>query len=230
MYSVIIVEDDPMVASINRQYVELEPSFSVKQSFKSGQDALSWLSREEADLIILDYYMPLMTGKEFIDRLHSMGKAPSVIMVTSASDSVIVQDLLSRGVLDYLVKPFERSRFRQALSRFAQTRSCLDGSPELNQAEIDRLLSHMQPSSSSFQTELAKGLSETTLNLIRNFLQNRPGEFFSSEQIAEQVCLSRITIRRYVNYMLEMGEIISSVDYQTGGRPSIKYTCSCHVL
>ncbi len=229
MYSVIIVEDDPMVASINRQYVELEPSFSVKQSFKSGQDALSWLSREEADLIILDYYMPLMTGKEFIDRLHSMGKAPSVIMVTSASDSAIVQDLLSRGVLDYLVKPFERSRFRQALSRFAQTRSCLDGSPELNQAEIDRLLSHMQPPS-SFQTELAKGLSETTLNLIRNFLQNRPGEFFSSEQIAEQVCLSRITIRRYVNYMLEMGEIISSVDYQTGGRPSIKYTCSCHVL
>lgn len=229
MYSVIIVEDDPMVASINRQYVELEPSFSVKQSFKSGQDALSWLSREEADLIILDYYMPLMTGKEFIDRLHSMGKAPSVIMVTSASDSAIVQELLSRGVLDYLVKPFERSRFRQTLSRFAQTRSCLDGSPELNQAEIDRLLSHMQPSS-SFQTELAKGLSETTLNLIRNFLQNRPGEFFSSEQIAEQVFLSRITIRRYVNYMLEMGEIISSVDYQTGGRPSIKYTCSCHVL
>ncbi|CCY81664.1 UNVERIFIED_ORG: response regulator [Lacrimispora saccharolytica] len=229
MYSVIIVEDDPMVASINRQYVELEPSFSVKQIFKSGQDALSWLSREEVDLIILDYYMPLMTGQEFIDRLHSMGKAPSVIMVTSAGDSAIVQELLSRGVLDYLVKPFERSRFRQALSRFAQTRSCLDGSPELNQAEIDRLLSHAQPPS-SFQPELAKGLSETTLNLIRNFLQNRPGESFSSEQIAEQVCLSRITIRRYMNYMLETGEIISSVDYQTGGRPSIKYTCSGHVL
>ena len=230
MYSVIIVEDDPMVASINRQYVELEPSFSVKQSFKSGQDALSWLSREEVDLIILDYYMPLMTGQEFIDRLHSMGKAPSVIMVTSAGDSAIVQELLSRGVLDYLVKPFERSRFRQALSRFAQTRSCLDGSPELNQAEIDRLLSHAQPASPSCQTELAKGLSETTLTLIRNFLKSRPGELFSSEQIAEQVHLSRITIRRYMNYMLEIGEIVSSVDYQTGGRPSIKYTCSGHVL
>ena len=185
MYSVIIVEDDPMVASINRQYVELEPFFSVKQIFKSGQDALSWLSREEVDLIILDYYMPLMTGQEFIDRLHSMGKAPSVIMVTSAGDSAIVQELLSRGVLDYLVKPFERSRFRQALSRFAQTRSCLDGSPELNQAEIDRLLSHAQPASPSCQTELAKGLSETTLTLIRNFLKSRPGELFSSEQIAE---------------------------------------------
>ena len=230
MYSVIIVEDDPMVASINRQYVELEPSFSVKQIFKSGQDALSWLSREEVDLIILDYYMPLMTGQEFIDRLHSMGKAPSVIMVTSAGDSAILQELLSRGVLDYLVKPFERSRFRQALSRFAQTRSCLDGSPELNQAEIDRLLSHAQPASPSCQTELAKGLSETTLTLIRNFLKSRPGELFSSEQIAEQVHLSRITIRRYMNYMLEIGEIVSSVDYQTGGRPSIKYTCSGHVL
>ena len=146
-------------------------------------------------------------------------RAPSVIMVTSAGDSAIVQELLSRGVLDYLVKPFERSRFRQALSRFAQTRSCLDGSPELNQAEIDRLLSHAQPASPSCQTELAKGLSETTLTLIRNFLKSRPGELFSSEQIAEQVHLSRITIRRYMNYMLEIGEIVSSVDYQTGGRP-----------
>ena len=55
MYSVIIVEDDPMVASINRQYVELEPSFSVKQIFKSGQDALSWLSRKCPPIILIMY-------------------------------------------------------------------------------------------------------------------------------------------------------------------------------
>ena len=76
MYSVIIVEDDPMVAAINRQYVEMEPAFSVKKEFRTAKEALAWLElreREPVDLIILDYYMPLMTGKEFIDRLHSMG-------------------------------------------------------------------------------------------------------------------------------------------------------------
>ena len=44
------------------------------------------------------------------------------------------------------------------------------------------------------------------------------------EQIAEQIHLSRITIRRYMNYLVDIGEIVSSIDYKTGGRPSIQYS------
>ena len=116
MYQVIIIEDDPMVASINKQYVELTPSFRVIKVFKSGIEALEYLNDEDVDLIILDYYTPLMNGAEFIDRLHATGKAPSIIMVTSASDTDIVVQLLSRGVIDYLVKPFEYPRFQAALA------------------------------------------------------------------------------------------------------------------
>lgn len=36
MYKVIIIEDDPMVASINKQYVELTSSFHVEATFKNG--------------------------------------------------------------------------------------------------------------------------------------------------------------------------------------------------
>ena len=71
MYQVIIIEDDPMVASINKQYVELTPSFRVIKVFKSGIEALEYLNDEDVDLIILDYYTPLMNGAEFIDRLHA---------------------------------------------------------------------------------------------------------------------------------------------------------------
>ena len=48
----------------------------------------------------------------------------------------------------------------------------------------------------------------------------------TSEQIAEQVGLSRITVRRYVGHMAEHGELDSFVDYQTGGRPCIRYTAA----
>ena len=54
-------------------------------------------------------------------------------------------------------------------------------------------------------------------------VDENPEHFFTSEQIAEHVGLSRITVRRYVNYMVDQGEITSSIDYQTGGRPSIRY-------
>ena len=117
MYHVMIIEDDPMVASINRQYVEATPSFQTDRVFKSGAEALEYLKDHTTDLIILDYYTPLMNGDVFIDRLHAMGKTPAIIMVPSANDTDIVRSLLSRGVLDYLVKPFSYENLTQALSR-----------------------------------------------------------------------------------------------------------------
>lgn len=60
--------------------------------------------------------------------------------------------------------------------------------------------------------------------MIRRFLVEHPEDLFTSEQIAEQIHLSRITIRRYMNYLVDIGEIVSSIDYKTGGRPSIQYS------
>lgn len=223
MYHVIIIEDDPMVASINKQYVEVTSPFQVDRVFKSGSDALEYLTKNNTDLIILDYYTPLMNGKEFIDRLHAMGKSPSIIMVTSANDTDIVQSLLSRGVMDYLVKPFEYIRFKQALDRFHEKQTYLNKAREnLSQNAIDQLFLR---SDGNMETapQLSKGLNESTLKLIRNFLSEHPEDFFTSEQIAEQIHLSRITIRRYMNYLVDTHEILSVIDYKTGGRPSIKY-------
>ncbi len=228
MYHVIIIEDDPMVAAINKQYVEVTASFRVDRTFKSGGEALEYLKKNSCDLIILDYYTPLMNGDTFIDKLHSMGKTPSIIMVTSANDTDIVRSLLSRGVLDYLVKPFEYVRFKAALDRFHEKQLYLEKAREnLNQTAIDQLFSHQEgPSDSSAQ--LSKGLNEATLHMIRTFLTEHPDSFFTSEQIAEQMHLSRITIRRYMNYMVDTGEIISTIDYKTGGRPSIQYGFGRH--
>lgn len=226
MYQVIIVEDDPMVAAINKQYVELTPSFSVIQTFKSGIEALEYFREKTADLVILDYYTPLMNGEEFIDKLRAMGCTPAIIMVTSANDADIVRRLFSRGVIDYLVKPFEFNRFKTALERFAAWQEQLNhAGVNVAQSEIDRLFAPASALLTSSGAPLSKGLNESTLALIRNYLRNHRGETFSSEQIAEQVHLSRITIRRYMNYMVETGELISTIDYQTGGRPSIKYRC-----
>ena len=57
-YRTIIIEDDSMVAAIDRQYVESDRRFQVQKTFKSGGDALEFLKDQETDLIILDYYTP----------------------------------------------------------------------------------------------------------------------------------------------------------------------------
>ena len=81
-----------MVAAIDRQYVESDRRFQVVQVCKSGGQALEYLAKQDVELIVLDYYTPEMNGQEFLDRLHAMGRAPAVFMVTSASDKMCIRD------------------------------------------------------------------------------------------------------------------------------------------
>lgn len=225
MYRVMIVEDDPMVADIDRQYVEMDRNFQVVKICKNGAEGLKYLRRSDVDLIILDYYTPAMNGTEFVDRLHAAGKAPTIIMVTSANDTHIVQGLLARGVLDYLVKPFQYPRFQQALGRFIKSRQALTRDADrLDQGSIDRLFQRSRSTQTANASQLAKGLNAGTLERVRRFFNDHPDESFTSEQVAENLGLSRITIRHYVGYMADEHEIISSIDYQTGGRPAVRYS------
>ena len=66
-------------------------------------------------------------------------------------------------------------------------------------------------------------VSLVIMQMIREFLQHNSGTMYTSEEIAEQVQLSRITVRRYMNYLTQTHEVVSAIDYRTGGRPSIQY-------
>ena len=74
-YQAVIVEDDPMIASIDQNFLGRDPRFHLAASFRSGQDALPWLLRHPADqMCIRDRLMSItMTARQRI--IMSMGKA-----------------------------------------------------------------------------------------------------------------------------------------------------------
>ena len=221
MYKVIIVEDDPMVASLNRQYLKEEPDLAVAGEFRNGSDALAFLREHPVDLAIIDYYMPVMDGRKMIlacrdERIHL-----DFIMITAANQAADISEIMRLGVVDYLVKPFNRGRFRRAVSRYLEKKGRMQATGKLNQEDIDRMLARgLAPEREEI---LEKGLQKRTLDRIRTFLDENRSREYSSNEVAKEVNLSRITVRRYMNYLLEKGEIASRVDYATGGRPSIRY-------
>ena len=222
MYKAIIIDDDPMVADIDRQYLEAHSGIAVVGAFGNGRAALEYVREYPTDLAIVDYYMPVANGHEFVRACYEEGLHIDVIMITANNDAKEVASLMRLGVIDYLVKPFTRDRFSQAIQRFLARRAVLHSEEGLSQKDIDRLWSGTPPAVIT-QKLLDKGLQQKTLELILDFLEERKSECLSNEEISKEVGLSKITVRRYMNYLLEAGEIISKIDYATGGRPSMRY-------
>lgn len=221
MYRVIIVEDDPMVAELNRKYLEKEQEFIVVGDFRNGTEAMEYLRKNQVELAILDYYMPVMNGREMIIACHDERIYLDFIMITAANKAAEISDLVHLGVVDYLVKPFTAARFRTALSRYLELKGRLESKGKLTQEEIDRILSRNTPPER--EEILEKGLQKCTLERILRYLREHPDHEFASNELAKEVGLSRVTVRRYMNYLLEKEEIVSYIDYSTGGRPAIRY-------
>ena len=161
-----------------------------------------------------------------MDRIREEGIQVSVIMVTSANSADTVRSLLLKGVRDYLIKPFELERFQAALERFRSNKELLTGAGSgMDQSELDRLFAGNAGSSveRNKSLELPKGLNEKTLQMVRSRMKENTGKKMTSEEIALMVGLSRITVRRYLGYLQDSGELTSEIDYRTGGRPGILY-------
>ena len=168
MYQVIIVEDDPMVAEIDKQYVEHNSKMAIAGIFQNGQDALDFVRTHPVDLIMLDYYMPVMDGRTFLVKLRAEGILADVIMVTAASEARHVSELYSYGVSDYLIKPFDYNRFQTALQKFVARKEAFSGDKAFNQEELDKVIAPEGQRSGQF---VDKGIHPVTLEIICSFLR-----------------------------------------------------------
>lgn len=220
MFKVLIVEDDPMVAMINEQYVNRNKSFSVIGKCKDGKSALEFLAEQEADLIILDVFMPYADGFETLRQIRKNKTPVDVIMVTAANDKESLEEALHLGAVDYLVKPFTFERFQIALDKYVAQVDALKDLGVLNQKNIDFIIDNSRKKNEELHP---KGIQEKTLQLILEHLKEHSEEWLTGDDIAEKTGLTGVTVRRYMNYLAETGMVLGEMNYETGGRPCMRY-------
>ena len=220
MYKVLIVEDDPMVAMINEQYILKNKSFSVCGKCKDGISALEFLENESVDLIIMDVYMPKLDGFEALRQIRKKQISADVIMVTAANDRESLEEALHLGIVDYLVKPFTFDRFQMALQKFTAQNKALSELDTLNQKSIDFIMDSFRKKGEEMHP---KGIQEKTLETIIAELRSNKRKWMTGDEIAERTGLTAVTIRRYMNYLVELGKVQGEINYETGGRPCMLY-------
>lgn len=219
MITVLIVEDDPMVAELNKHYLEQVEGFSLVGMVSNGAEALEFLKTKEVTLILLDIFMPIVDGMELLERIRSLGHNIDIIMITALRNSANVQRSLRQGVVDYLIKPFQFERLYAALISYRDRIQLIEESAVLNQNEIDhRILSKGDLPVG----DVPKGLERETLNLVIEQAKLF-STTFTTEEMAQCVGVSRVSMRKYLTFLKETGVLQARLLYRAVGRPVTMY-------
>ena len=213
---VLIIEDDSMVAMIHKEYFKKKELTNNLNHVTSLEAAKDYLKKNNVDLIVLDNYLTDGQGVEFLPEL----KGYPIIMITAANDVQTVEAALSNGVVDYLVKPFTYERFSQAIDKVQDYVNLLS-KEKINQDLIDDYLNSGRVEEE--EDSLPKGLSRITLKKVIEAIQQQ-NTGFTTQQIADILDISRITIRKYLNHLVNINVLSEDAEYYTSGRPVSVFT------
>jgi putative nucleotidyltransferase with HDIG domain len=114
IHSVLVVDDDVSLRPMLAEWVNRFGFFAFEAS--SAEDALEHLEHSPADIALCDVNMPGHDGVWLAARIRERHPTTAVIMATSVDDADVAVSTLSNDVVDYLLKPFDSARLREALS------------------------------------------------------------------------------------------------------------------
>lgn len=114
---ILVVDDSPVFLRTISEWLELLYNVSI---CPSATAAFHMIEVTKPDLILLDYEMPVCSGAQFLEMLHSepQTKDIPVIFLTSRSDAETVKKVLSLGPQGYLLKSQSKEKIVEAVSNF----------------------------------------------------------------------------------------------------------------
>jgi response regulator of citrate/malate metabolism len=216
---VLVVEDEPVAADAHRVYVDRTAGFTTVAVAFSGAVALDTLARVSVDLVLLDMNLPDTHGIDLCRRIRGAGADIDILAVTSARELATVRAAAAHGVVGYLLKPFTYEAMRDRLTAYADYRNALRaGGQAGGQADIDRVLDTVRPARSG---SLPKGMGQETMDRVVAAVRDADG--LSAAETAELIGASRITARRYLEYLADTGLAERTPRYGGAGRPELEY-------
>ena len=218
--SVLVVEDEPVAAEAHTAYVERVPGFAVAATVGTSQAALQALQDRHVDVVLLDMNLPDRHGLEVIRAMRAGGHRADVIALTSARDLDVVRAAVSLGVVQYVLKPFVFATLRERLLAYRAYREQVQAADQVGtQAEVDEVIGGLRAGA---ETRLPKGMSEELLSRVSRALREADAGV-SATEVGDVVGVSRVTARRYAEFLCESRLAVRRSRYTGSGRPEVEY-------
>lgn len=218
--TVMLLEDDHRASYMLESAINQHPDFIVVAVSESCADALLQYTAFQPQLIFVDISLPDGSGIDVIRQLRKQQVSCDFIMTTAERETTTVQKAIQLGVTDYLVKPLRISRVHQALDDYKHYTAKLARTATVDQGDIDDILGK---SAIKSLRQTPKGIDATTLASLKTLLKQPQLAEFSADEIGELMNVSRITARRYLEFLESEGVVRLTLNYKTGGRPRRLY-------
>ena len=226
MISVLIVEDDPLIAAAHHAYLERLEGFSTVAVVHTAREAMQTAATATAsdspvELVLLDLGLPDASGISLASALAGLRPAPDIIAITSERDLEMVRAAVAHGALAYLLKPFTFAAFRDRLERYRRYRSALPaGVDAASQEEVDRAMAELRVATD--KSVAPKGAAPQTNDDIARAVRDE-AHGVTADEVAKRVGVSRVTAWRYLERLADEGTVNRTTDYGGAGRPKTRY-------
>jgi len=172
----------------------------------NGREGVRLFQREGADLVIVDYHMPVMDGLATVEEIRRRDAVVPLVVLTVDEQQAVADAFMAAGATDFALKPIK--------------------APDLiSRLKINLKIAALQQKLLPDDAYVAKGINRATLQLITDFLKDR-ATALSIEQITAGVGLAYQTVHRYLSYMESAGLVRVECNYGRVGRPRNYYRLS----
>jgi two-component system, chemotaxis family, chemotaxis protein CheY len=113
----LLIVDDAMFMRKLIRGVAIEAGWEVAGEAANGEEATALYAQLKPDLVTMDLVMPVMGGLEALRQIRSFDPQAKVVVVTALDQKQALMESIRDGAIDFIVKPFERERVRNLLSK-----------------------------------------------------------------------------------------------------------------
>ena len=200
-YRILLADDHALIRHGIRNLISNNPALEVIGEVGDGEELLEFLQVKVPDLLILDIFMPKLTGIEAVSKVKKLYPKIKILMLTMHKNKQYFYHAMSAGADGYLMKEDSDEELLLAIKRVQNGKSYL--SPYLSQDFADDVISAYRNNRSSPFETLTKREREV-LNLVV--------EGHTSKVMAEMLHLSPRTIDHHRANLLRKFDMKNSVD------------------
>lgn len=192
MVTVLIVDDHPLVRMGIRGYLETESDIKVVGEAADGAEALQMAKDLAPDVVLMDLFMPTLSGVDATLAIHAAGLPCQVVILTSSVDDEQVVSAIRAGALSYILKTSSPDKVAQSVRSAASGVSVLD--PQAQRRLVGEVQGHAAP-------RPWEDLTERERDVLKAIAGGK-----NNQEIADSLGIGVKTVKTHVsNIFLKLG-------------------------